>query len=188
MPQVQDGRDRTLIQEYQLNGGANQQWDLVPLNDGNVEVVNAYSGKLRTPRRSLACAVDDETDGNGKEKSCRQPAPTRSGFRVRWGRDRRLKDRCRRSILASRPSRSSRPRRGWLGRLARPGGEAAEAVDGARPKGSTRPTIRIWVYMKQVTFPSLLFCLTSRRWFGPQRTTGVGPDPKKGLVLLPLAD
>ena len=99
MPQVQDGRDRTLIQEYQLNGGANQQWDLVPLNDGNVEVVNAYSGKLRTPRRSLACAVDDETDGNGKEKSCRQPAPTRSGFRVRWGRDRRLKDRCRRSIL-----------------------------------------------------------------------------------------
>ena len=35
-----------VIQQYQLNGGANQQWDLVPLNDGNYEVVNAYSGKV----------------------------------------------------------------------------------------------------------------------------------------------
>ena len=36
----------TLIQQYQLNGGANQRWVFVPLADGNDLVVNAYSGKV----------------------------------------------------------------------------------------------------------------------------------------------
>src|SRR3974377_2041406 len=38
-----------------------------------------------------------------------------------------------------------------------------------------RPTILSWAFMNQTTFPSLVLCLTSRRWFGPQRTTGVRP-------------
>ena len=37
-----------VIQQYQLNGGANQRWDLVPLEDGYDEVVNEYSGKVLT--------------------------------------------------------------------------------------------------------------------------------------------
>ena len=32
--------------EYQLNGGANQQWRIVPLANGNDEVFNAESGKV----------------------------------------------------------------------------------------------------------------------------------------------
>ena len=35
-----------VIDQWQPNGGANQQWNLVPLSDGNDEVVNAYSGKV----------------------------------------------------------------------------------------------------------------------------------------------
>jgi hypothetical protein len=36
----------TLIQQYQLNGGLNQQWKLVALADGNDEIFNASSGKV----------------------------------------------------------------------------------------------------------------------------------------------
>ncbi len=36
----------TQIDQYQLNGGTNQRWDLVPLADGNDLIVNAYSGKV----------------------------------------------------------------------------------------------------------------------------------------------
>jgi hypothetical protein len=32
--------------QYQLNGGRNQQWQVVPLANGNNEVFNAYSGKV----------------------------------------------------------------------------------------------------------------------------------------------
>jgi hypothetical protein len=34
----------THVIQYQLNGGTNQQWQLVKLADGNYEVVNVYSG------------------------------------------------------------------------------------------------------------------------------------------------
>ena len=34
------------IDQWQLNGGTNQQWTLVPLADGNDEIVNAFSGKV----------------------------------------------------------------------------------------------------------------------------------------------
>ena len=36
----------TLIQQYQLNGGLNQQWQIVPRANGDDEVFNAYSGKV----------------------------------------------------------------------------------------------------------------------------------------------
>jgi hypothetical protein len=36
----------TLIQQYQLNGGANQQWQFYYLSDGNYEIMNATSGKV----------------------------------------------------------------------------------------------------------------------------------------------
>jgi hypothetical protein len=36
----------TNIQQYQVNGGLNQQWRLVPLANGNYEVFNASSGKV----------------------------------------------------------------------------------------------------------------------------------------------
>jgi endo-1,4-beta-xylanase len=36
----------TLIQQFQLNGGLNQQWQVVPLANGNYEVFNASSGKV----------------------------------------------------------------------------------------------------------------------------------------------
>jgi len=35
-----------VIDQWQLNGGANQQWNFVPLKDGYDEVVNASSGKV----------------------------------------------------------------------------------------------------------------------------------------------
>jgi endo-1,4-beta-xylanase len=35
-----------VIQQYQLNGQTNQQWNLLPLPDGNFEVKNASSGKV----------------------------------------------------------------------------------------------------------------------------------------------
>ena len=35
-----------LVDQWQLNGGTNQQWDLVPLADGNDLIVNASSGKV----------------------------------------------------------------------------------------------------------------------------------------------
>src|SRR5580704_12414271 len=40
--------DGAVIQQYQLNGGANQKWDLVPLEDGYDELVNEYSGAVLT--------------------------------------------------------------------------------------------------------------------------------------------
>jgi len=39
-------RNGTLIQQWQSNGGLNQQWNLVPLRDGNFEIQNVYSGKV----------------------------------------------------------------------------------------------------------------------------------------------
>ena len=36
----------TLLQQYQYNGGTNQQWTFVPLADGNDLIVNASSGKV----------------------------------------------------------------------------------------------------------------------------------------------
>jgi hypothetical protein len=45
----------TPIIQYQLNGGTNQQWNLVALADGNGEIVNASSGKvLDDPASSTA--------------------------------------------------------------------------------------------------------------------------------------
>jgi hypothetical protein len=35
-----------VIQQYQLNGGTNQQWNLVGLPDGNQKIVNAQSGMV----------------------------------------------------------------------------------------------------------------------------------------------
>jgi len=35
-----------LMQQWQPTGGANQQWNLLTLSDGNDEIVNAYSGKV----------------------------------------------------------------------------------------------------------------------------------------------
>ena len=36
------------IQQFQLNGGANQRWNLVRLGNGNFEVSNAFSGTVLT--------------------------------------------------------------------------------------------------------------------------------------------
>jgi hypothetical protein len=36
----------TLMQQYQLNGGSNQQWQFNPLSNGNFQIMNAYSGKV----------------------------------------------------------------------------------------------------------------------------------------------
>src|SRR5208337_4758980 len=38
------------------------------------------------------------------------------------------------------------------------------------------------------SFPSLLFCLTSRRWLGPQRTTGVRPLERLGEHPIEVSD
>ena len=38
--------NRAPIQQFQLNGGANQRWNLVRLKNGDFEVVNAFSGKV----------------------------------------------------------------------------------------------------------------------------------------------
>ena len=35
-----------VIDQWQLNGGANQQWNLVPLPDGNQKIVNVPSGMV----------------------------------------------------------------------------------------------------------------------------------------------
>jgi hypothetical protein len=35
-----------VIQQFQLNGGTNQQWNLVPLPDGNQKIVNVQSGMV----------------------------------------------------------------------------------------------------------------------------------------------
>ena len=48
-----------VIQQFQLNGGANQRWNLVPLANGNFEVFNAFSGKvLDDPAFSTANGTD----------------------------------------------------------------------------------------------------------------------------------
>jgi hypothetical protein len=36
----------TIIQQYQWNGGANQQWNLIPLSNGKSEILNVASGKV----------------------------------------------------------------------------------------------------------------------------------------------
>src|SRR5262249_38574059 len=38
--------NNAVIEQFQLNGGANQRWNLVRLANGNVEVFNAFSGKV----------------------------------------------------------------------------------------------------------------------------------------------
>jgi hypothetical protein len=38
--------DSTIIQQYQLNGGINQQWKLAQQSDGYDTIANAYSGKV----------------------------------------------------------------------------------------------------------------------------------------------
>jgi hypothetical protein len=38
--------DGAHMQQFQLNGGLNQQWRFVPLDDGTFEVMNASSGKI----------------------------------------------------------------------------------------------------------------------------------------------
>src|SRR5690242_13524294 len=38
--------DGAHIQQFQLNGGANQQWNLNYKGHGNYEIANAYSGKV----------------------------------------------------------------------------------------------------------------------------------------------
>ena len=35
-----------VIDQWQLNGGANQRWDLVPVGNGNYEIRNEASGKV----------------------------------------------------------------------------------------------------------------------------------------------
>jgi hypothetical protein len=37
--------NQTRIQQYQFNGGTNQQWDVIPLSNGKYEIANKYSGK-----------------------------------------------------------------------------------------------------------------------------------------------
>ncbi len=46
--------------------------------------------------------------------------------------------------------------------------------------GHPRPTILSWAFMNQTAFSSSVFCLTSRRWLGPQGTTGVRPLERLG--------
>jgi Ricin-type beta-trefoil lectin domain-like len=36
----------TLIQQFEYNGGLNQQWEIVDLNNGYYVIVNEYSGKV----------------------------------------------------------------------------------------------------------------------------------------------
>ena len=53
-PNFSTSNGTTLIQ-YQLNGGTNQQWNLVAQTDGNWELKNASSGKvLADPNSSTA--------------------------------------------------------------------------------------------------------------------------------------
>ena len=45
---IDDPRSSTAngyVEQYQLTGGTNQQWNLVPLSNGNFEMVNVASGK-----------------------------------------------------------------------------------------------------------------------------------------------
>jgi hypothetical protein len=56
----------TTIDQYQLNGGANQQWDVDYLSDGNVEIVNAASNQvLDDPDFSTSPHTIDQWDWNG---------------------------------------------------------------------------------------------------------------------------
>ena len=54
------------IDQYQLNGGANQRWNFVGLSNGNVEIVNESSNQvLDDPNDSTSAHVIDQWDWNG---------------------------------------------------------------------------------------------------------------------------
>jgi hypothetical protein len=55
-----------IIDQYQLNGGANQQWNLDYLSNGNVEIVNESSNQfLDDPDYATGPHVIDQWDWNG---------------------------------------------------------------------------------------------------------------------------
>ena len=64
----------TVIDQWQLNGGANQQWDLVPLADGNYEIVNESSGKV----------LDDPNSSTSNGTQIIQCQPN-GGANQQWG-------------------------------------------------------------------------------------------------------
>jgi hypothetical protein len=63
----------TLIQQYQLNGGLNQQWQPVHLADGNFEIVNASSG-----------LVLDDPGGSTDNGTQIQQFPANGGLNQEW--------------------------------------------------------------------------------------------------------
>jgi hypothetical protein len=71
--------DGTVIQQFQLNGGRNQLWQLIPQGNGTVVIVNAFSGKaLDDPGGSLA-------DGAPIEQFGQIPGPWGNGGRsLQW--------------------------------------------------------------------------------------------------------
>ena len=51
----------TSMIQWQLTGGSNEQWNLVPVGNGNVEIVNAYSGlALDDPTGNSTSLIQDQ--------------------------------------------------------------------------------------------------------------------------------
>jgi hypothetical protein len=64
----------TQMDQWQLNGGTNQEWQLVPLADGNYEIVNVYSGKL----------LDDESASKSNGNPIIQYQYSGGGLNQQW--------------------------------------------------------------------------------------------------------
>ena len=63
------------IDQWQLNGGANQQWNLVPLTDGNYEIVNVSSGKV----------LDDPDSSHQRTGPRSSSSSPTAGANQQWG-------------------------------------------------------------------------------------------------------